>query len=65
MSLNESAKKNGRLRVLIADDVVEMGRSTRLMMTLVPTVEVVAIAHNGRQAVDMTAEHKPDIALVD
>lgn len=54
-----------RLRVIIADDVAEMRRSTRLMMTLIPAVEVVAIAHNGRQAIEMTRLHKPDIALLD
>lgn len=54
-----------RLRVIIADDVAEMRRSTRLMMTLIPAVEVVAIAHDGRQAIEMTRLHKPDIALLD
>lgn len=54
-----------RLRVLIADDVQETRRSTRLMMTLIPGVEVVAIAHNGRQAVEMAREKEPDIALLD
>jgi YesN/AraC family two-component response regulator len=65
MFSNESVGQNGRLRVLIADDIVEMRRSTRLMLTLVPDVEVVAIAHNGREAVEMTHKHKPDIALMD
>jgi len=54
-----------RLRVIIADDVAEMRRSTRLMMTLIPAVEVVAIAHDGRQAVEMARQHKADIALLD
>jgi len=58
-------KKVERLRVLIADDVMETRRSTRLMMTLIPEVEVVAIAHNGRQALEMSLSHKPDIALMD
>lgn len=61
----EHSGKTERLRAIIADDVQEMRRSTRLMMTLVPTIEVVAIAHNGRQAVEMAREHKPDIALLD
>lgn len=63
--VHEQTGKSERLRAIIADDVQEMRRSTRLMMTLVPTIEVVAIAHNGRQAIEMAREHKPDIALLD
>lgn len=58
-------EKKEKLRVLIADDVMETRRSTRLMMTLIPEVEVVAIAHNGRQALEMSITHKPDICLMD
>lgn len=54
-----------RLRVLIADDVQVTRRSTRLMMSLIPEVEVVAIAHNGRQAVELAQKHNADIALMD
>ncbi len=61
----ESALQPTLLRVLIADDVMETRRSTRLMLTLIPEARVVAIAHNGRQAVDLAREHKPDIALMD
>ena len=61
----ESSEQPTRLRVLIADDVMETRRSTRLMLTLIPEARVVAIAHNGRQAVDLAREHKPDIALMD
>lgn len=52
-----------KIRVLIADDVVEMRRSTRLMLTLVPELEVVAIVKDGRQAVEMVCEIKPDIEI--
>lgn len=54
-----------RLKVMIADDVMETRRSTRLMLTLIPEVEVVAIAHNGRQAIELAQTHLPDIALMD
>lgn len=53
------------LTILIADDVQETRRSTRLMMSLVPNVKVVAIAQNGRQAVALAKEHHPDIAVMD
>lgn len=54
-----------KLRVLIADDVQETRRSTRLMLSTIPYVEVVAIASNGVQAVDMAQEHRPDIVISD
>jgi YesN/AraC family two-component response regulator len=54
-----------KLRVLIADDVQETRRSTRLMLSMVSDVEVVAIASNGVQAVQMSKEQKPDIVVLD
>jgi len=61
----QPAHQPQRLRVLVADDVTETRRSTRLMLTLIPNVEIVAIAKNGREAVEYTRQHKPDIALMD
>jgi two-component system, response regulator YesN len=54
-----------KLRVLIADDKAETRRSTRLMLTLMPEVEIVALAHNGREAIELAHQHRPDIALMD
>jgi YesN/AraC family two-component response regulator len=54
-----------KLRVLIADDKAETRRSTRLMLTLIPEVEIVALAHNGREAIELAHQHRPDIALMD
>jgi YesN/AraC family two-component response regulator len=51
--------------VLIADDVQETRRSTRLMLSVISDVEVVAIASNGLQAVNMAREHHPDIVVLD
>lgn len=53
-----------KLRVLIADDIQETRRNTRLMLSTLD-VEVVAIASNGVQAVEMAKEHHPDIVLLD
>lgn len=52
-------------RVLIADDVHETRRSTRLMLSTLDNVEVVAIASNGLQAVEMAEENRPDIVVLD
>ncbi len=62
---NENIGHASQLRVMIADDVMETRRSMRLMLTLLPEAKLVAIAHDGRQAVEMAREHKPNIALMD
>lgn len=56
---------NKKFRVLIADDIQETRRSVRLMLSMNPDVVVVAIAVNGRQAVEMAKEHHPDILVMD
>lgn len=54
-----------KLRVLIADDIQETRRNTRLMLSMISDVEVVAIASNGLQAVQMAKERRPDIVVLD
>ncbi|MCC7117151.1 MAG: response regulator [Anaerolineales bacterium] len=54
-----------KLRILIADDVQETRRNTRLMLAAIDHVEVVAIAPNGKQAVEMVKEQRPDIVIMD
>jgi len=58
------APKN-KLRILIADDIQETRRNTRLMLATIDDVEVAAIASNGVQAVQLAKEHHPDIVLLD
>ena len=62
--MNQVNKKS-QYRVLIADDVLETRRNTRLMLADNPMVDIVAIAHNGREAVELAKRHQPDIALMD
>lgn len=52
-------------RVLIADTTQETRRNTRVMLSSVKGVEVVAIALDGTQAIEMARQHKPDIVLLD
>ncbi len=56
---------NRKLRMLIADDIQETRRNTRLMVSTLDNLEVVAMASNGRQAIEMAMEHHPDIVLMD
>lgn len=53
------------LRVMIADDDQEMRRTTRLMMTYVENAKVVAIAQDGREALELARQSKPDVVLMD
>jgi YesN/AraC family two-component response regulator len=64
MAQSNTPKKE-KLRILIADDFQETRRNTRLMIATLDNVEVVAIASNGVQAVEMTKEHRPDIVILD
>lgn len=64
MSEKEKEAKTS-LRILIADDVRSTVQSISLMLKFLPDVEIVATASDGRQAIEMTKEHGPDIALVD
>jgi len=54
-----------KLRVLIADDIQETRRNTRLMISMIDNLEMAAIASNGLQAVEMAEEKRPDILLLD
>lgn len=54
-----------KLRVLIADDIQETRRNTRLMLATIDNVEVVAIASNGLQTVELAKQYHPDILLLD
>ncbi len=54
-----------KMRVLIADDIQETRRNTRLMLATIDDLEVVAIASNGVQAVQLAREHRPDIVFLD
>jgi two-component system response regulator YesN len=57
--------QNNKMRVLIADDIQETRRNTRLMLATIDDVEVVAIGANGLQAVELAKEHHPDIVFLD
>jgi DNA-binding NarL/FixJ family response regulator len=58
------AEKDQKPRVLIADDH-DLFRQILTLSLEEAGVEVIATASTGRQAVDLTLEHKPDCLLLD
>jgi len=63
--MTQTRNPKEKLRVLIADDFQETRRNTRLMIATFDNLEVVAIASNGLQAVEMAKEQHPDIVILD
>jgi DNA-binding NarL/FixJ family response regulator len=53
------------LRVLIADDHPLFRSGLRMVLDLLPEVEVVGEAANGKEAVEMAAHSRPDVILMD
>jgi DNA-binding NarL/FixJ family response regulator len=54
-----------RVKVLIADDRPTTRRGLRALLTLLPQVEVVGEAVDGRESVALVAEYRPDVVLMD
>lgn len=53
------------IRVLICDDQVVVCEGLRAILSTVPEVEVVGIAHNGAEALGLIPEAQPDLVLMD
>ena len=56
---------NQRIRVLIADDQQSARNGLKALLTLFPEIEVVGLASDGREAVQMAEEYRPDVILMD
>ena len=54
-----------KIRVLIADDHAVVREGTRQILEQDEGLEVVAEASDGEQAVRLTGEHRPDVAIID
>ncbi|WP_067169969.1 response regulator [Microtetraspora niveoalba] len=52
-------------RILIADDEALIRSGLRMILGTQPGIDVVAEAVDGEQAVLLTAEHQPDVVLMD
>ncbi|MFC4112334.1 response regulator [Nonomuraea zeae] len=53
------------IRILLADDEAMIRAGVRAILASDPSLEVVAEAGDGRQAVDLAIGHRPDVALLD
>ncbi len=53
------------IRVIVADDHAIVRDGISSLLSTEPDIEVVAEATNGREAVELSKRHKPDIVLMD
>ena len=60
-----SSAKKKRIRILIADDHTVVREGLVSLVKRKSDMVIVAEARNGREAVDLWKEHRPDVALLD
>jgi len=53
------------IRLLICDDQAIVCEGLRAILTPIPQIEVVGIANNGAEAIDLTRAKQPDLVLMD
>ncbi|MFD0748202.1 response regulator [Phytohabitans flavus] len=53
------------IRVLLADDEAMIRAGVKAILAADPEIDVVAEAGDGREAVDLTLAHRPQVALLD
>lgn len=53
------------IRLILCDDQAIVTEGLQVILGAVSDFEIVATAHDGAEAVDLVAEHQPDIVLMD
>ncbi len=53
------------IRILLADDHTVVRKGLRLLLESVPEFQVIADAANGREAVALAEQHRPDVVVMD
>src|ERR1019366_5063521 len=54
-----------RIRILLADDHAVVRHGFKMILSAQPDMEIVGEAGNGREAVDLAAELRPDVVVMD
>jgi len=54
-----------KIRVLIVDDIAETRENVRRMLLFDSNLEVVGSARTGREAIQLSVQHKPDVIVMD
>jgi two-component system vancomycin resistance associated response regulator VraR len=57
--------KNSKLRVLVADDHELVRFSLKLALQRQPHIELVGLASNGQEAIEMVQQHRPNVVILD
>jgi pilus assembly protein CpaE len=55
----------GKIRVVIVDDIAETRENIRKLLQFESDVEVVGVARTGREAIDICKDVKPDVVIMD
>src|SRR4028119_1970042 len=57
--------RSPNLRVLVVDDHELIRYSLKMALQRQPNIELVGLASNGREAVEMVKQHRPDVVILD
>ena len=63
--MNQPQAEQRVIRLLICDDQDIVCEGLRAMLAPVPQIEVVGVAKNGMEALDLTRRLQPDLVLMD
>lgn len=64
-SFKRDQRKEGMVRVLLADDNAQFRAVLRRLLERDPQIQVLAEASNGKEAIALAEEHRPDVVLMD
>jgi DNA-binding NarL/FixJ family response regulator len=56
---------NDKIRIMVIDDQAVVRQGFVALINTVPDMEVIAEGINGQQAIDLYAQHTPDVTLID
>lgn len=54
-----------KIKVVIVDDILETRETIRRALQLEPSVEIVGVARNGQEAIELAYESRPDVVIMD